>query len=208
MAHGDDKGLVLPPRIAPVGVVIIPIYRDDASRQKVMEVANKCKEMIGEAAAVKIDDRDQYTPGYKFNDWELRGVPLRIEIGPRDVEKEQVVLVRRDTGKKEMMPQAEVKKRVSVLLDEIQNSLFERCRTFRDENTVNVDDFGEFSEKMESPGIFARSHWCGDGQCEAEIKDKTKATIRCIPFDADEEKGECVLCGKESNRRVIFARSY
>ncbi len=208
MAHGDDKGLVLPPRIAPVGVVIIPIYRDEASREKVMEVADACKETIGEAAAVKIDDRDQYTPGYKFNDWELRGVPLRIEIGPRDVEKEQVVLVRRDKGEKEMIPQAEVKKRVAELLDEMQNSLFEKCRAFRNENTVEVDDFGEFSEKMESPGIFARSHWCGNGECEATIKEKTKATIRCIPFDAGGEKGECVLCRKESERRVIFARSY
>ncbi|MDX1815981.1 MAG: proline--tRNA ligase, partial [Thermodesulfobacteriota bacterium] len=206
MAHGDDKGLVLPPRIAPVGVVIIPIYRDEPSRQKVMEVANKCKEMIGEAAAVKIDDRDQYTPGYKFNDWELRGVPLRVEIGPRDVEKGQVVLVRRDTGDKEMIPQSQVKRRVTELLDQMQISLFERCRAFRDENTVEVDDFGEFSEKMESPGIFARSHWCGDSECEATIKEKTKATIRCVPFDANDEKGECVLCRKESKRRVIFAR--
>ncbi len=208
MAHGDDRGLVLPPRIAPIGVVIVPIYRDDASRAKVLRVAQECKELIGDAATVKIDDRDQYKPGWKFNEWELRGVPLRMEIGPRDVENEQVVLVRRDDGEKEVVPRDALKGRVIALLGEIQSSLSETCRKFRDENTLDVDDFAEFSEKMESPGFFARSHWCGSEDCEAAIKKETKATIRCIPFDAEEEKGRCVFCGKESSRRVIFARAY
>jgi len=208
MAHGDDKGLILPPRVAPIAVVIVPIYKDDASRAKVMEVAKQSKQAIGEAATVHIDDRDQYTPGWKFNDWELKGVPLRMEIGPRDVENEQVVLVRRGEGKKETVPQSGMRERVLELLDEIQTSLLEKCRKFRDENTLDIDDFGEFCAKVESPGIFARSHWCGDAECEAAIKDQTKATIRCIPFDADEEKGQCMICAKESDRRVIFARAY
>lgn len=208
MAHGDDRGLVLPPRIAPIAVVIVPIYRDDASRAKVLEVAGKCRELIGEGATVKIDDRDQYKPGWKFNEWELRGVPLRMEIGPHDVENEQVVLVRRDDGKKEVVPQDALKERVIELLGEIQSSLSERCRKFRDENTLDIGDLKEFSEKMEAPGLFARSYWCGSAECEAAIKKQTKATIRCIPFDAEEGKGPCVFCGKESGRRVIFARAY
>ncbi|NQT82382.1 proline--tRNA ligase [bacterium] len=208
MAHGDDRGLVLPPRIAPVAVVIVPIYRDVPSREKVLKVAEECKELIGEAAAVKIDDRDQYTPGWKFNEWELRGVPLRVEIGPRDVQNEQVVLVRRDEGRKEVVPQNRFRERVIETLDQIQKNLFERCLKFRDANTVDLDDLGEFSEKMESPGIFARSHWCGSPECEAAIKEQTRATIRYVPFDADEEKGRCLSCGKESNHRVIFARAY
>ncbi len=208
MAHGDDKGLILPPQVAPFAVVIVPIYRDDASRTRVLEVARHCKEAIGEATAVHIDDREQYTPGWKFNDWELKGVPLRIEIGPRDVEKQQVVLVRRDEGKKETVSQGAVKEKVSDLLGDIQNSLFERSRDFRDENTHDIDDLGKFAAKMESPGIFARSHWCGDPECEAAIKEQTKATIRCIPFDALKEKGQCMICAKDSDRRVIFARAY
>lgn len=208
MAHGDDKGLILPPRVAPFAVVIVPIFKDEASRVKVLEVAKQFKEAIGDAATVHIDDREQYTPGWKFNDWELKGAPLRMEIGPRDVEKQQVVLVRRDEGKKEIVLQAAMKERVLALLDEIQTNLFERCRSFRDENALDIDDFGEFAAKMESPGIFARSHWCGSADCEAAVKDQTKATIRCIPFGSNEEKGTCILCGKESNRRVIFARAY
>ncbi|MDP2896639.1 MAG: proline--tRNA ligase [bacterium] len=208
MAHGDDKGLILPPRVAPIGVVIVPIFKDEASRAKVLAVAKQCKEAIGDAATVHIDDREQYTPGWKFNDWELKGVPLRMEIGPRDVEKQQVVLVRRDEGKKEIVAQSAMKGRVLELLDETQRGLFERCKKFRDDNTLDVDDLREFAAKMESPGIFARSHWCGSADCEAAVKDQTKATIRCIPFGSNEEKGKCILCGKESNRRVIFARSY
>jgi len=208
MAHGDDRGLILPPRVAPIAAVIVPIFRDAASREKVLEAARKCRELIADSATVEIDEREQYAPGWKFNEWELRGVPLRIEIGPRDVQNEQVVLVRRDSGKKETFPQSGLRESVVALLDEIQKNLFERCLKFRDENTINVDDFSEFSAEMESPGIFARSHWCGSAECEAAIKEQTKATIRCIPFDSDDEKGKCVLCGKESNRRVIFARAY
>ena len=208
MAHGDDKGLILPPRVAPFAVVIVPIYKDETAREKVLDVARQCKEAIGDAATVHIDDREQYTPGWKFNDWELKGVPLRVEIGPRDVEKQQVVLVRRDEGKKEIVPQAAMKERSLALLEEIQMNLFERCRKFRDDNTLDVDDLSEFIAKMESPGIFARSHWCGSADCEAAIKDQTKATVRCISFGTKEEKGKCILCGKESNRRVLFARSY
>lgn len=208
MAHGDDRGLVLPPRIAPFAVVIVPIYRDAASQEAVIKAARGCKERIAEAASVHIDDREQYTPGWKFNEWELRGVPLRIEIGPRDVEKGQVILVRRDDGSKESVPQNRLRDTVVEVLDEIQKNLFERCKKFRDENTAAIDDFGDFREKMEDPGLFARSHWCGSGECEAAIKEQTKATIRCIPLDADEERGRCVLCGKDSSRRVIFARAY
>jgi prolyl-tRNA synthetase len=200
--------LILPPRVAPIQVVIVPIYRDDAMRETVLKVARECKDLIGDSTTVTLDDRAQYTPGWKFNEWELRGVPVRVEIGPKDVEKNQAVLVRRDEGKKEVVPQSGLAKRLLELLDEIQKNLFDRCKKFRDENTVKIDSFDEFSRRMEEPGVFARSHWCGSGECEATIKEKTKATIRCIPFDASEEKGKCVLCGKESSRRVIFARAY
>ncbi len=208
MAHGDDRGLILPPRIAPIQVVIVPIYKDDAMRETVLKVAKECKDSIADSTTVTLDDRAQYTPGWKFNEWELRGVPVRVEIGPKDVEKNQAVLVRRDEGKKEVVPQSGLARRLLELLDEIQKNLFDRCKRFRDENTVEIDSFDEFSERMEEPGVFARSHWCGSGECEATIKEKTKATIRCIPFDSGEEKGKCVLCGKESSRRVIFARAY
>lgn len=208
MAHGDDRGLILPPRVAPIQVVVVPIYKDDAMRETVLKVARECKDSIADSTTVTLDDRAQYTPGWKFNEWELRGVPVRVEIGPKDVEKNQAVLVRRDEGKKEVVPQSGLKKRVIELLDEIQNNLFERCNKFRDENTVAIDDFDEFCAKMDDPGVFARSHWCGNGECEATIKEKTKATIRCVPLDSGEEKGKCVLCGKESSRRVIFAKAY
>ncbi len=210
MAHGDDKGLILPPSIAPITVVIIPIFRDAAAQEKVMKAVRECRELIHDPPTINatVDEREQYTPGWKFNEWELRGVPLRMEIGPRDVDNDQVVLVRRDEGKKEVVRRSELKARVMQLLGDIQKNLFERCKKFRDENTLDINDFAEFCARMEEPGLFARSHWCGNADCEATIKEKTKATIRCIPFDANEEKGRCILCGSESNRRVLFAKAY
>jgi prolyl-tRNA synthetase len=211
MAHGDDRGLILPPRVAPIAVVIVPIWRNPIHREKVLEMARECKERVEGAWTVMVDDREQYSPGWKYNEWDLKGVPLRIEIGPKEVTEGKVMLVRRDIPRdswKDQVSCAELKEKVGKLLDEIQKNLFDRCKRFRDENTVEIDSFDEFSERMEEPGVFARSHWCGGGECEATIKDKTKATIRCIPFDSGEEKGKCILCGKESSHRVIFARAY
>ncbi len=206
----------MPPRVAPITLVIVPIYRNPVHRENVLKMARQCKEIIGDAAAVTIDDREQYTPGWKFNEWDLKGVPLRMEIGPKEVTENRVMLVRRDQPKgswKDQVSLSGLRESLVEILKDIQNSLFEKCRKFRDDNTVEVDDFAEFSAKMESPGVFARSHWCGSPECEAAIKDQTKATIRCIPSDesakpGDEQNGKCILCGKESGRRVIFARAY
>jgi len=207
MAHGDDQGLVLPPRIAPISVVIVPIYRDLDMRAKVVAVAEKIKEAIGPDVAVKVDDRDEHTPGWKFNEWELKGVPIRIEIGPKDVEKNQVVLVRRDTGEKTPVNRNLVPSRVPAVLDEMQHAIYERAKKFCDENTVDIDTLDDLVGRMED-GCFARCHWSGEREAEEKIKEKTKATLRVIPFDAAEEEGRCIVTGKPSKKRVIFARAY
>jgi len=207
MAHGDDKGLVLPPKIAPVSVVIVPIYRDPDMRAKVVAAAVKIKEAIGPGVAVKVDDRDEHTPGWKFNEWELKGVPIRIEIGPKDLERNQVVYVRRDTGEKNPINRNFVPSHVPAVLDQIQHGIYERALAFRDENTVTIDSLDELVERMEA-GCFARCHWSGEGEAEEVIKEKTKATLRVIPFDAPDEEGTCIVTGKPSKKRVVFAKAY
>jgi len=208
MAHGDDQGLVLPPKIAPVCVVIVPIYRDPDGRAKTVATAHQIKESIGAACTVRVDDRDEHTPGWKFNEWELKGVPIRLEIGPKDIEKNQVILVRRDTGEKTPVNRNLVASRVPAVLDEIQHNVFEKAVAFREENTVDVDSLDELVERMKD-GCFARCHW-GGNETDAEdvIKDKTKATLRVIPFGGPEEEGACIVTGKPSKRRVIFAKAY
>jgi len=208
MAHGDDQGLVLPPKIAPVCVVIVPIYRDADGRTKTVATAHQIKESIGAGCIVKVDDRDEHTPGWKFNEWELKGVPIRLEIGPKDIEKNQVILVRRDTGEKTPVNRNLVASRVPAVLDEIQHNVFEKAVAFREENTVDVDSLDELVERMKD-GCFARCHW-GGNETDAEdvIKNKTKATLRVIPFDGPEEEGACIVTGKPSKRRVIFAKAY
>jgi prolyl-tRNA synthetase len=207
MAHSDDQGLILPPKIAPIQVVLVPIYRDPEMRSKVIRAVKEIEREMAGAARIRVDDREQYTPGWKFNEWELKGVPIRIEIGPRDLERQQVVLVRRDSGDKIPVSRNLLASRVEELLEEVQHGIYNKALKFRDENTVEMDSYGEFKERMED-GIFAKSHWCRNPECEEKIKDETKATIRVIEFNAAKEKGKCIICGKDSNGRAIFAKAY
>ncbi len=206
MTHGDDDGLIIPPRLAPVQIVIVPIWKE-ATRATVLEYSERVYAQLKERFSVKLDDRDQYKPGYKFAEWELQGVPLRVEIGPRDVENNQLVLARRDTREKIPVALNEMVPKIEALLEDIQQSLFNRALQMRQENTFTLDDYHEFKEVLEK-GAFIRAHWCGSGECELKIKEETKATIRNIPFNEPEEEGKCIYCGKPSSRRVIFARAY
>ncbi len=207
MAHSDDQGLILPPKIAPIQVVLIPIYRDPEMRSKVIRAVKEIEREMAAVARIRLDDREQYTPGWKFNEWELKGVPIRIEIGPRDLERQQVVLVRRDNGEKISVSRNLLTSRVEELLDEVQHGIYNKALKFRDENTVEIDSYDEFKKRMED-SVFAKSHWCRNPECEKKIKDETKATIRVIEFDAEKEKGKCIICGKDSNGRAIFAKAY
>ncbi len=208
MVHGDDQGLILPPKIAPIQLVIIPIWRGEEEKEEVLKAVEDITTALDRNVRYKVDDREEYSPGWKFNEWELRGVPLRLEIGPRDVAKGQVVLARRDDGKKIAASQEGLAQRLDDLLDDIQQSLFRRAKSFLDENSFEVDDYAEFQRIIEGDGGFIYAHWCGSGECEATIKEETKATIRCIPFDQKGEAGRCILCGEEAEEQVVFARAY
>jgi prolyl-tRNA synthetase len=209
MVHGDDQGLVLPPKLAPFQVVIVPIWRSEDEKAQVLDAAEKVKAALADVR-VKVDDREEYSPGWKFNEWEMRGVPLRIEIGPRDVAQEQVVLARRDVaGKagKSVAPMAELAQRVPQMLVTIQTEMLDRARQFQKANTVHVTTYEELKEAATNG--FALAYWCGDPECETKVKDETKATTRCIPLDQEGGgPGRCVVCGKEAIERVIFARAY
>lgn len=209
MAHGDDQGLVLPPRLAPTQVVVVPIYRKDDERSAVMEAIEKIEAMLGSDVRLKVDDRDEYSPGWKFNEWELKGVPLRIEIGPRDIAKDQVVVARRDVpGRdgKSFVPLAGLADAVSEMLNDIQNSLLARATEFRDANISEPSDYDSFREVVTQG--FARAWWCGDVACEDKVKDDTRATTRCIPSDQPGGSGACIVCGKPAEEITIFARAY
>jgi prolyl-tRNA synthetase len=209
MVHGDDQGLILPPVLAPYQAVIVPIWHDEGEKTQVLATAETITGEFGEAVRYKVDDREEYSPGWKFNDWEMRGVPLRIEVGPKDVAKGQVILARRDVAGREgksAAPMEGLVGRVREMLDEIQANLFAKALKFRDDNTSEPADYEEFKVAVENG--FARSYWCGSAECEATIKDETKATIRCIPFDQDGKKGHCIHCGNEATEKAIFARAY
>lgn len=212
MAHSDDHGLVLPPKLATTKVAIVPIWKSDAEQKQVLEYCEKITgQLKEECIKFVLDDRDQYKPGYKFSDWELQGLPVRIEVGPRDIEKNAVVLFRRDTMKKEFgIPVNEIGKRVKDLLQTIQQDMFDRSLKFREEHTFEVNDYNHFRKVIGAEEGFALAHWCGSEDCESKIKDETKATIRCIPFDSRlrGDPGKCILCGKESDGRVVFAKAY
>ena len=208
MAHSDDRGLVLPPKMAQRPVVIVPIYRADDEKQAVLDFAEGVYRELKEKYNVIFDDRPQYKPGYKFSEWELQGIPLRIEIGPKDVEKNNVVLVRRDTMEKQFITRVGILDKVTSELTAMQSEMLERARAFRDKNTLIIDDYDTFKTIVEGEGGFLKSHWCGDGACETKVQEETKATIRCIPFDEADEKGKCIVCGKASPKRVIFAKAY
>ena len=209
MAHGDDQGLVLPPRLAPIQVVLVPIYRGDDERTQVLEACGKLHNALDDAGVrVHTDDRDQRRPGWKFAEWELKGVPLRIEIGPRDLASREVRVAIRHSLEKQQFALDSLADRVPGLLEEAQAGLLERAREHRASHTTRVDDFDEFQAKLDDPGGFLAAHWDGTEETEETIKNRTKATIRCIPLDAEEEPGRCVLTGKPSQRRVLFAKAY
>ncbi|HXI03530.1 MAG TPA: proline--tRNA ligase [Candidatus Saccharimonadales bacterium] len=208
MAHGDDNGLVLPPRIAPVQAVVVPIFKGDEKARVLEAAAGIKKSLEARGIRVRLDDRDGLRPGFKFAEWELKGVPLRLELGPRDLEAGQVTAVKRHNRDKRPVPIASLESAVTPLLEEIQQDLFDAALARREAATFDVDDYAKFREMIESPGGFLRCPWCGSAECEAKIKEETKATIRCIPLDAPEEKGACLVCGKDSPRRVVFARAY
>jgi len=209
MGHADNHGLVLPPKLAPIQVVIIPIYKNNEQLDELSEAAIRIKtglEALG--ISVKYDDRDNNKPGWKFADYELKGVPVRIAIGPRDLENNTIEVARRDNLTKETIPIDKVYEHIPKLLDDIQENIYNKALNFRKENTFYVDSWEEFLKVLDNPGGFILAHWDGTVETEEKIKEETKATIRCIPFDSPEEQGKCVYSGKPSNRRVLFARSY
>jgi prolyl-tRNA synthetase len=210
MTHGDDQGLVLPPRLAPIQAVIVPIFRKEEDKAQVMEVADRIfMELKDAGIRVKMDDRDNVSSGFKFNDWEMRGVPVRVEIGPRDIEKESVALARRDIpGRdgKSFVPQAGLAGTVSGLLVEIQDSLLKRATEFRDANIHEPRDYDDLKRIVADGWAFA--YWCESRECEARVKEDTKATTRVIPFDQDFKESICVVCGRPAKRKVYFSRAY
>ena len=209
MTHSDDKGLVLPPKLAPIQVVIVPIYKGEEQLAAISEKANIfVKELRKKGVSVKFDDRDTYRPGAKFAEYELKGVPVRIAFGGRDLENNTVEVARRDTLEKQTISQDEVVNFVANLLEEIQENLFNKALNYRSENTTLVDNFEDFKDIITNKGGFISAHWDGTEETENKIKDITKATIRCIPNDAKEELGSCVFTGKPSTKRVLFAKAY
>ena len=209
MTHSDDNGLVLPPRLAPIQVVIVPIYKGDEQLEAISEkVAVFVKELRKKGVSIKFDDRDTYRPGAKFAEYELKGVPVRIAIGKRDLENGTVEIARRDTLAKQTVAQNDVVDFVSNLLEEIQDNLFQKAIDFRAEHTTSVYNFEEFKTAIANKGGFISAHWDGTEETEDKIKDLTKATIRCIPNEAKEEIGTCVFSGKPSSKRVLFAKAY
>ncbi|RMB63972.1 proline--tRNA ligase [Dokdonia sinensis] len=209
MTHSDDNGLVLPPNLAPHQVVIVPIYKGQEQLEAISQVANEIvKDLRMRGISVKYDNRDTHKPGWKFNEYELKGVPLRIGIGPKDLEKRTVELARRDTLTKEFVAKDEVVDRVALLLQEIQEALYTKAKNFRDSHITTVNTFDEFKEVLENKTGFISAHWDGTSETEDKIKELTKATIRCIPMDAEQEEGTCVYSGKPSPQRVLFAKAY
>jgi len=209
MTHSDDNGLVLPPKLAPYQVVIVPIYKGQEQLDAISEVAEGLMNDLREkGVTVKFDNRDTHKPGWKFNQYELQGVPVRIAIGPKDLEKGSVEVARRDTLTKQFMNQSDVSTAIPALLDEIQNSLFQKALSYREEHTHEANTWEEFEALIKNNAGFVYAHWDGTTETEDKIKDLTKATIRCIPLNNKEEEGKCILTGKPSTQRVVFAKAY
>lgn len=209
MTHSDDSGLVLPPMVAPIQVIIVPIYRTDEEQEQTIAAGKKiCEELKNAGIRAKLDDKDTQKPGWKFAEYELKGVPLRIAVGPRDLANQSVELARRDLAEKSLVPMEGLTERISGLLAEIQNTLFNKAKQRLIDNTRNADDYETFKTLLDGPGGFISAHWDGTPETEEAIKAETKATIRCIPLDAKEEAGVCIYSGKPSSKRVLFARAY
>ncbi|MCX2679591.1 proline--tRNA ligase [Galbibacter sp. EGI 63066] len=209
MTHSDDNGLVLPPKLAPIQVVIVPIYKGQEQLDAISErVGPLLKTLRTKGISVKFDNRDTYKPGWKFNEYELKGVPVRLAIGMRDMENNTFEVARRDTLSKEVVPTDDVVEKIETLLEEIQNNVYQKALDYREAHITKVDTFEAFKELLESKGGFLSAHWDGTAETEEKIKELTKATIRCIPLEAEEEKGVCIYSGKPSEGRVLFAKAY
>jgi prolyl-tRNA synthetase len=209
MTHSDDEGLVLPPKLAPHQVVIVPIYKGEEELKKISVKAEEIKKaLIAKGIRVIYDDRDTQRPGWKFAEYELKGVPVRIAIGPRDMENGVAEIARRDTKVKESVKQGDIVSKVEHLMTEIQENLYKRTIEFRNSRMYTTDSYEEFKKILDDKGGFILAHWDGTPETEEKIKNGTKATIRCIPLDAVNEDGKCILTGKPSKQRVIFARAY
>ena len=209
MTHSDDQGLVLPPRLAPTQVVLVPIFRKDDEKTPVLERAERIVRELREAGVrVKLDAREGYRPGWKFNEYEVQGVPVRLALGPRDVANGTIEVARRDTGTKESLPQDGLAAALVQTLEQVQQGLFDRALAFREANTHRVDTYDAFKEVLDEKGGFVLAHWDGSAETEAQIKEETKATIRCIPFSQEAEDGVDLISGRPSKGRVVFARAY
>ena len=208
MTHGDDQGLVLPPKVAPIQVVIVPIYKNDEGKEKVLPKAKEIsKELESKEIRVHIDDRNGLSPGYKFNDWEMKGVPIRIEIGPKDIEKESIVMAKRYNREKISMKFTDIEK-ITTVLDEIQKSMLETAKKQSKDNTLDITDYAEFKSRIEKQGGFINAPWCGKLECEEKIKEETGADIRVIPFGSENKDMKCMYCQEQSTSIPIFARGY
>ena len=208
MVHGDDRGLRMPPQVAPVQVVIVPIV-SKKNKDEVLAKARELAQRFGRTWRLELDDREGYSPGWKFNEWEMKGVPLRLEIGPRDLENGGVTAVRRDTGEKAFVAEVDLDLRLPQLLQEIQQQLFQQALQFRRENTRLADSYAEFKEMMAEKRGFVLAYWCGEPGCEEKIKEETRATIRCLPLEESAgAAGPCICCGQGRGKRVYFARAY
>jgi len=207
MVHGDERGLNLPPNVAPIQIIIVPIMFDK-TKKEILDKAGNISTILKKDFRVEIDARDEYTPGWKFNEWEMKGVPLRLEIGPKDLVRGQVVLVRRDTGEKMAVKEEKLIETVGELLNNIQENLFTKAKKFLQENMREISDYNEFKEVIEKKRGLIKTYWCGSKECEDKVKEETKASIRCIPFEKEEASGRCIYCGKESSTVVYFARAY
>jgi prolyl-tRNA synthetase len=209
MAHSDDDGLILPPKLAPIHVVIVPIFRNDDDLEKITKKVSEIAITLRQQGyTVKFDNRDTHKPGFKFAEWELKGVPVRLAIGPRDLENGTVEVARRDTKEKMVLKMDDIGVSIPKLLDDIQQNIYDRALKFRKDKTTAVNSYEEFKKVLDEKGGFVSAHWDGTVETEAAIKEETKATIRCIPLDATEEEGKCVFSGKPSSKRVLFARAY
>jgi prolyl-tRNA synthetase len=209
MAHSDDNGLILPPKLAPIHVVIVPIHKNEEELALINEKAESIKKLLtARGLSVKYDNRDTHKPGWKFAEYELKGIPVRLAIGPRDLQNNSVELVRRDTLEKKVVPVEGIDKLITDLLDEIQQNMYQKALLFRDQNTIPVNTWEEFKEVIASKGGFVSAHWDGTAETEEKIKDETKATIRCIPLNNKMEEGKCIYTGKPSRQRVLFAVAY
>jgi prolyl-tRNA synthetase len=207
MVHGDDQGLVLPPKVAPTQIVIVPIYNNDEDKKRILGKASEIKQNLeSKQIRIHIDDRKEMSPGFKFNDWEMKGIPLRIEIGPKDMDKQKILIAKRYNKEKTNLGFDEINK-IEEILEEIQSKMLEKAREQSKLNTINITDYNEFKDKISTGGFF-NAPWCGNQECEEKIKEETGADIRVIPFDTEDNTKNCIYCNEKSISIPIFARGY